>query len=428
MTYLRKRALLFFLVFTFLIYLIYVLFLNRPEQNIYADMNNYLNLALNISNGNYLNKWNTFYPPGMPYLMSLFLMIFKQTVALKIIAILLAVFLTASNYLVFLISLEISKSKKIAWFAMIFCSFYYPFITYIGFYLSEVPFTFFMLLAIWFYLKIFINQKKQSNIFAFNAGLILAVVVLFRSIFFPSALLLMIFSFFLNKKNYLKICYYIIGFILILTIIIIRNSYIMGRLTFVSTNGGINAYLGQAHLAKVNNQTDESTTFFYNNNCGYDKTLIKEETFNFNAYDEDKFYNKIFQLWKKDPLSQIKISIVNGAYMFYPIKHWPIRNNNFQGSLDLIFQYFFVILVYLPFVYLIFKKIVRRKFSKYDAVLLLPITGLVLMAMITKGEERYLVPYQYLMVIFVAPVWSNFIIIFKKNISNLKYKKINLLL
>jgi len=404
-----KSPVLLFYILSLSFYIIYVFYIHSPWQDIHIE--GYIDRASSLAKGSYPGKWDTFYPVGMTYILAPFFYILNYDLALRIIAIFYAVLLATANYLVFRIVLDFYKSKTGAWLAMVFCAAYYPFIAYIGFYLSEIPFVFLLVLSMYLLCRAF-NQKKSRLSTALLAGLIMGFAAIVRSTLFPAWILFLILLIIKRPLiGYKRILLFSLGFLFVVAIQTVRNSFIMERFTLFSTNGGANAYLGQAHIKKVSGTPAYGGWYWYDTNCVWDKTLTKEEIFNFDGWDESKLYSKVVDLWKENPKKQILLSLQNGVDMFYLVdKHWFIFNSSASNSLNHKFQWSFVVLVYIPLVLTFVWMIKDRKSRFLNLIFMIPIISVILMAMITKGEERYLMPFQYLMVILVAPFWGSLLL------------------
>ncbi len=181
---------------------------------------------------------------------------------------------------------------------------------------------------------------------------------------------------------------------------------ILGKPTFISTNGGINTYLGQAHLLRVYNANKYGISYFANNNYFYDKTLIKEETFDFPVWEQEKFFSMVEKLWQENPIRQLKISIKNASDLFLIVPHWPIRDTGEYKKLDISAQWAFLFLVYLPSLLTLILSFRNKGFLTEILILFAFIFGAVIIAAITKGEERYMVPFQYVFILLAAPFWE----------------------
>lgn len=119
---------------------------------------------------------NNHYPPGYPVIISTFLIFSDSIVAIKILN---ELFLAASLYLVFLLVTKISKSYILGFLITFISVFNSHLLFYSSLIMSEVPYMFFSLLAIYFYCRIDFesNYWKDKNLIVVALSTIIAYYV-----------------------------------------------------------------------------------------------------------------------------------------------------------------------------------------------------------------------------------------------------------
>jgi len=403
--YFPDKSYVYVYIFSFLViifYLIYVLYIHPPWLHIYSDMMGYIERSSDMAKGDPLCKYDSFYPAGMTCLYTLFFIFFRYEYAMRIIAVFNVLLLVLNNYLVFLIIKNFFHRNKEALRGMIFSSLYLPFLLYAGFYLSEIPFAFFLLLSLYLFFQAFTDEK--GTLFnALSAGLALGFASIIKGTLYGT-LILLIFLLLIKygrKFPWKKTAVFFAGVTVVLSVQVIHNFFCLQEFALLPTNGGINAYLGQAHIKRSENIHPEGHYFFYNNNSYFDKTLTEEKTFYFGVWEQDKYFEMVKGLWMADPWKQIKISVNNGIDLFRIIRRWPVRNDReIYGRLDVYFQYIFLILVYIPMLLYLFTAFVKKREKLFPLLIILcPVASVVISSMLSKGEPRYLLPFQYLFII-----------------------------
>lgn len=421
----RYSYILLLTFFFFLVYLFFIFKIHPPWNFIYSDMQGYIDRAYNFSQAVPLSPYDSFYPVGLTFLYSPFFMWFDYQTALRMIAVLQAAFLSGSLYLIYLILEKYFHSSLAAWIGFIFTGFYFPFISYIGFYLAEIPFSFFMLLGFYLFLRAF-TDRDSSFEKALSAGLMFGLALICKGTLHVGIVLIILLTIVWYRKNipWRNIMVFIFGIAVFIAAESIHASLSLGKFSPTSTDFGLTAYLGQAHLKSVINSTPTSWTIFYNNNSCCDLSLTKNVTEHFGVWEQGKFMSLMFDLWKAHPIKQFLLSVNDSIDLFRQFPHWPIRDNPEFKPWDVGFQKLFIFVVYLPMLLYWLALLISkywnnanlRKFTSMNSDIIFSqwaalglVTSVIVMAFLAKGEERYLVPFQFFFIIYAAFAWSRLI-------------------
>ncbi len=403
----RKYFLLWYFVVFVLLYRYFIFHVISPWDNIFSDMLGYIERALALAQHQPYQLLDTFYPAGMAYILAPFFLVFKYQTALRVIAIFQCILLVLTNIYLFKIVKDRLKLRYAPYFILFFASYYFPFISYLGYYLAEVTFFFLLISSLYYVIKII--QREATGFDCIIAGLLFGLAMIVKGTLLPAFFLIVI-LFVLNvqKIGWSKILMFMLIVIVMCCTQIYRNTKILGKLTFISTNGGLSAYLGQAHVWTVFTPNESGGSYHVtNNNFFYDKTLTKQETFNFGVWEQGKFSKMVLNLWQENPIRQLRITFDNVIDLFRIEQQWPARELTHPKVLwDIISQWVFLFLITFPAVFVLISTWFKKRNGTTMSVCFFYILSAVIMAAITKGEQRYLVPFQYVFMIMSAPFWE----------------------
>lgn len=177
-----------------------------PKLFMGGDNVNYFILGKSISLGEGYtnihlagNPIGNHFPPGYPFILSVFMRIFGYSVVtMKIIN---GVFLFFSVIISYLVTKQISGSKHMAIVTTILILFNAHYLYYGSIMMSEIPFSFFSLLSIFLLLKIDLEKKLWTNWYFWGLILVLVLTIYIRTS--GVALLGAIVFYFLIKKKFM---------------------------------------------------------------------------------------------------------------------------------------------------------------------------------------------------------------------------------
>ena len=238
--------LIFIFVFSFILRLIYLLEIkdNPHFYNLTLDPLYHDSWAKQVAGGDWIGNQVFFRAPFYPYFLAVLYKIFAHHLFLvRLIQHLIG---SLSVVLIFLIAKKIFD-RKVAILASTIAATYWIFIYYEAELLLDFLLVFWSLLLIWFLLKAYENLKSSTWFFS---GVILGLFAITRPnilIFLPFLLLWMILA--LRKQNpVLKISLFygwiLIGMILIIFPITLRNFLVEKDPVLIASQGGINFFIG----------------------------------------------------------------------------------------------------------------------------------------------------------------------------------------
>jgi len=220
----------------FLVRLAFVLLLGAHFY--FDDEYEYWKMVTNFLSGKGLMVSETlkaYRPPVYPLFIAILVNCGFGIVGIRIVQ---AIISAATSVLIYLLGKRVF-SERIAILAGFIASFYPFFIFYTGFVLTETLFIFFMVAAVFSFIKIF--DSRSVPVYGIITGLITGIAGLCRptmEAFFPFALIFVLFTVGSYRSRLLKVLFVGIGFILALSPWIIRNFVVLGRFVPGTTMGG----------------------------------------------------------------------------------------------------------------------------------------------------------------------------------------------
>jgi len=260
------KIILSILALGFIIRLIYILETQSSPfiQNLFSDSKIYYDWAKDLSNsGHWFGREVFFMSPGYPYFLAIIFKFFGSSIlAIRITQALIS---TANIYLIYRLTKNLFDNKA-GYVAAGISAIYSIFIFFSGAVFGETLQTFFVTALIYFLTK---DQDTSTKNKWLLSGLMLGLSALFRAnilIVFPVIFIWIFYSF--RKSDKLKIdlrnalIYFTIGTALPILPVTINN-YIAGKeFVLLTSNGGINFYLGNNEKALGVYSTPKDFDFF----------------------------------------------------------------------------------------------------------------------------------------------------------------------
>lgn len=198
----------------------------------------YLSAVNGVENG----VFSTYWPPGFPLLISLFLIIFKSY-TIPILTIFLIIIGSLCGLLAYYISLKLFKNKLAAYLAFLFICIQPSFLIHSPQLLSDIFAVMIMGISIYYMLT---DYEKINRFTSLLLGVIIGFLILIR----PDYIFMIIIYFILvTISNHLlkikveKLALFILALMLTLTPWLIYTNGMIGE-PVISTNGGVNFYIG----------------------------------------------------------------------------------------------------------------------------------------------------------------------------------------
>jgi len=215
-------------------------------QFLFSDSKIYADWAASIASSNeWIGKGAYFMAPAYPYFLAVFYKIFDDPILpVRIIQVFIS---TLNIYLIYLAANKIFDSRK-AIIAALLTAFYGPFIFYSGAILSETLQVFVITLGLLFLANAIKSNNWQNWLYA---GLAFGVSAIFRAtILLPIAIIIIYCLITLTSKKvkteYTKsvLTVFIAGVLFPIALIFGRNLFVTGEPILLTSNGGINFYIG----------------------------------------------------------------------------------------------------------------------------------------------------------------------------------------
>lgn len=277
-------------------------------QNLFSDSKIYNDFALDIvRNNNWLGNEAFFMAPVYPYFLAFVYKIFGESIYL--IRLIQSLFSTATIFIIYLIARNLF-SKRAGFIAAVISAFYSSFIFYSGLILSETLQIFF---AAIFVLTLSINFKNEKRKYLW-IGIWLGILALFRAnilIFAPAFILF----FFLSEKTsksarsrFNEIMKFVLGIAIVILPVTIRNYFVSDDLVLLTSNGGINFYIGNNE--KSIGVFTTPTEFNFASDMSGERYAEK-------LSHRDLSPSEASQYWVQQAIDFISEKPLNAAYLFF---------------------------------------------------------------------------------------------------------------
>jgi 4-amino-4-deoxy-L-arabinose transferase-like glycosyltransferase len=231
-------------------------------QNLFSDSKIYFDLAINIASGNWMGNEVFFMSPGYPYFLAVIFAVFGKSIL--IVRFIQIVINSVNIILIYQVAKNI-HSQKAGYVAAALAAVFSSFIFYSGAILLEVIQVFILTLL----LVILSDERLKVNSKMWLwAGLLLGIASYFRAnilLLFPVLLVwffIKVFKAQQKKILYRSLIYFSLGTLLPVLLVTIRNYYVGNEFVPISSNGGINFYLGNNKDATGIYKTPEDFDFF----------------------------------------------------------------------------------------------------------------------------------------------------------------------
>ncbi|MCZ7647645.1 MAG: glycosyltransferase family 39 protein [Planctomycetota bacterium] len=302
--------------------------------------------------------------------------------------------------------------RRTALFALAFASAYYPLFDYACYVMSEAPFTFFMVLSFYLLIRSLKTKGLASTALGLLAGIALGVTAAFKSVVLPSAFFAFLLLIAVGRLRRFPVSRALltasIGLILVLTPLSIRASRLSGHFCLIANDAARNVLIG--HYGEVGSihfiDKDRGITHVFGCPAAVQKGHLAQIPVPIGAYENGKCLDLAFKWMKENPWRSLQMSIEHVFDLFYGTLPWP-SNVLYQAKpWVILYSQVFLCLVLIPMVVHLLKH--RREILRLepaycgDALLLVPLFGIMLAAFIALGEPRYRIPYDGFMLLLAS--------------------------
>lgn len=227
---------------------------HSPGESLYSDMGNYDAVAEHIRHGR-MSAADSFYPIGYPGFLAVIYALTDRN--FMFVGVVQAVLGAATCWLVAVLTLRLTASRGASLVASAATALYPPLVYYGAMLLTESIAPFWFTLSVWLLLRA-IDAPTHPRTAA--AGITLAVATLIRPnvlVLYPFIVIVMMHAQHPRRAIGARAAAQLIGYAapLLLGAAAI-NSALMGRISGLSTNSGVNFFLLQADVARLTYGTD----------------------------------------------------------------------------------------------------------------------------------------------------------------------------
>ncbi len=384
--------------------LVNVLMLHPPWLFITSDMGNYIEKAQWFARGIFYEKYTTFYPQGTYYIFAIFFFIFDYFTALHLIAIFQTLCISAAIYILYRFVFDLFKSNTISTLAVIAIMMIRGIFSLGRFYLSENLFYVFMLFSLWMIYKVFFQEKPFKIYLLIIAAFLSGYTILIRPVILPGYLAIGVFLLLKHGIHLFRkqvILFILFGGIPVL-LQSIYTSILLKRPSFFTSGSGYEILFGLSGYRTITSHSKDGNFIFTNNNYKFDNTIVNEVVFPYPLWENEGWMYEVKKLWKQDKNRVLKNILRNCSQVWKPVVEWPSVWRG-HSEIDKIFvpikNYAWIMY---PLAIIGLLLLYKRNLFDQIVMLLLPVLGLQFTCLLRCGEPRYLVPFFWLIVIFMA--------------------------
>ena len=376
--------------------LVWGLFFHAPLNYVYSDMGGYVERAIRVATGGALSRFDTFYPPGTHLLLALPLWVFGHGRRGMWVA---SVFWFLLSALVPLLAWRVALrlvSRPAAAITATLCAIWPLFITYGGFFLSEIPSIVFLLLTLWLAMRAAEATGRAAVVAAALAGLSGGAALAIR----PQLVLNVAIAglILLRKRDHrVRVAAFAgLGLIIPVAAVLALNAGAAGRFVGISENGGLNFFQGHCPVNTVT--TGNPSTGFYvfaspvvvQSNRGLDYVFPTHL-----AWEQSYFFRQGLRCIKNNPAGQFSVVARNVADLGITSVPWPQSEERglrrFVRPANLIYS------ILLPSILVASIFLARRKRKEGrragEWVLIAHLLAVLPTAVVFYGDPRFRVPY-----------------------------------
>ena len=404
----------------FAIRLVWNLVIHPPGDYIMSDMRSYWGQSNALLNAPWRKDGSsTFFPYGTGLLLTTIRKIFgaENHVAL---AMTYAIVGTLLVPLVFHLAQRLTKGYHLPRIAAIVTCFYYPFISYGGYYLSELPFAVCATASALCCLRL---ADRGRGLDAFLFGGAIAVGALFRpQILVTLPLIFALWAWRQGSWPRWRIGHWFrvaIPLVFVLGFSAARFHWHTGRWGLISGNSSLNYAFGRCHALTIESRAHNYFATFSPPPLGYLEGREKRHPDSFVRLDPALGLKHSLKgtMWAHETFDDLTRRCIETTgpwrQLRYAIVHvimlWGF-NNGWPDSMDLPWRYFMLAavivhnIVFLPPVVIALGAALRRRFSRH-AILAAYIIGLLGISVLYFGDVRYRMPYDALLIVLGLDGW-----------------------
>lgn len=400
--------------------LVWNLAIHPPGNFITSDMHSYWTQSSGMLNAP-LQKSGTaiFFPYGTASLLTVVRAIFGQENHLAL-AIVYACLGTLLVPLVYYLTARLTHAQHLPRIAALVTCFYYPFVSYGGYYLSELPFGVCVTATAFYSLRLADRGRTRD---AYLVGAAIAIGATFRPQLLASIPLLLGAWLFRRRvwRGFRAAHWLRLGLPIafVVAFSMARFHYHTGRWGLISGNGALNYAFGRCHALTIEARAPRYLASFSPPPMGYLGNREKRHPNSFVRLDPALQTKISLQgtMWTPETFADLTRKCVEATgyarQIRYALMHvimlWGF-NNAWPDSMGGTYLYVMLVAVVLHNLFFLvptivmFGAIFRREFSRH-ALLGVHLVALVAVAMLYFGDVRYRMPYDGLIIVLGLDGW-----------------------
>ena len=372
--------------------IVWGLMLHPPFDYLYSDMGAYVERARRLATGAGLQRPDAFFPPGTHMLLAAPMTLFGTERAGLWAGAVLWCALSAAIPLFAWRLARLLLTPAAAALTALFCAFWPLYVTYGGYFTSEIPSLAFLLASLWAGYLAGRLSGGAAGWLGLAAGLLGGVAVANRPQLILNLAVLSVPMLFHLRRQALALAGIVAGSAIILTGAVWHNSAAAGKPTGLSENAGLNFWIGQCDVHDVTTvDPDRNISFNFNNPVW--AQLGRGGSYYFEGYmiwDQGFFYEMGLRCIEEDGLDHVRLLARNVLNMGATTIPWPQVNENGQRALVRPSNLAYCLLLPLVVLDSVFVLIRRRASgrSSGEAVLLLQLACVLVVAVFFFGDPR----------------------------------------
>jgi 4-amino-4-deoxy-L-arabinose transferase-like glycosyltransferase len=397
----------------------YVLHVQRPEDFVYADMRLYTELAQRLATSSEpLMPWDVTHPLGYP----LFLTLMRGADGSLVSAVRVQLFMSC------LIPLAVGLlgwktfGKRTGLAAVVFASFYFPFIEYGGYYLSEIPFILMLTLAfVAFFAARDTKRLGVSLGLAAVGGFTLSLAMAFKSVallaalaFFAADALAILLARRLDEPTLLARLRRLRPWLLRGAVTAVAAVPLLvplarvctrandGRFCVTGNKVGSDFLLGHyGRIADIAWGLESGHGFMFGSPSSWLRHYDLHEKVPFPMTDSAQNTAEAWKWIFAHPFEAVVLSLDHLYDTFFGMTIWPTFNGP-RWAYAQLSQYVFIMLLFVPTVLVcarVLKGGARAALTSRTALVLAPVAAIAFTVAIATGEVRYRIPFDIFFIV-----------------------------
>jgi 4-amino-4-deoxy-L-arabinose transferase-like glycosyltransferase len=372
--------------------IIWGLVIHPPFDYLYSDMGSYVERAQRFATGAGLLRFDAFFPPGTHMLLAAPMTLFgTERAGLWAGAVLWCALSVAIPFFAWRLA-RLLLTPPAAALTALFCAFWPLYITYGGYFTSEIPSLAFLLASLWAGYRAGRLSGWAAGWLGLSAGLYGGVAVANRPQFILNLAVLAVPMLFSLRRQALALAGILAGSALILAGTVLHNSAAAGKPTGLSENAGLNFWMGHCDVHDVTTADPvRNITFTFGNPVW--AQLGRGGSYYFEGYlvwDQAFFYEMGLRCIEKNGVGHVRVLARNVLNMGATTVPWPQVNEDGQRGVVRLSNLAYSLL--LPFVVIYSGFVIIRGRgsgrSSGEAVMLLQLACVLVVAIIFFGDPR----------------------------------------